>query len=197
MIILLDNGHGENTRGKQSPDGRLKEWAYTREIAKRVADKLNEMGVHTERIVNENYDVSLTERCRRVNKICADHGAKNVVLVSIHVNAAGSDGKWHDARGFSVWVAKKCSENSKRLARIFTDMAEKRGLKGNRWVPKERYWQANFAMVKNTNCPAVLTENLFQDNKEDVDFLLSEDGKFSVADMHVEAILKYLGMADD
>ena len=36
MKILIDNGHGENTPGKCSPDGRLKEWAYTREIADRV-----------------------------------------------------------------------------------------------------------------------------------------------------------------
>lgn len=31
--ILIDNGHGSNTSGKCSPDGRLKEYAYTREIA--------------------------------------------------------------------------------------------------------------------------------------------------------------------
>nr|DAT77576.1 MAG TPA: MurNAc-LAA [Caudoviricetes sp.] len=29
-------------------------------------------------------------------------------------------------------------------------------------------------MCRDTKCPAVLTENLFQDNKEDVEFLLSE-----------------------
>lgn len=34
--ILIDNGHGVNTTGKQSPDGRLHEYAYAREIAKRV-----------------------------------------------------------------------------------------------------------------------------------------------------------------
>ena len=30
MKILIDNGHGEDTPGKQSPDGRLAEWAYRR-----------------------------------------------------------------------------------------------------------------------------------------------------------------------
>ena len=30
--ILLDNGHGENTPGKKSPDGSLKEYAYARDI---------------------------------------------------------------------------------------------------------------------------------------------------------------------
>ena len=26
MKVLIDNGHGENTPGKRSPDGRLREW---------------------------------------------------------------------------------------------------------------------------------------------------------------------------
>ena len=30
MKILIDNGHGRETAGKRSPDGRLLEWAYTR-----------------------------------------------------------------------------------------------------------------------------------------------------------------------
>lgn len=40
MKILIDNGHGNDTPGKRSPDGRLLEWAYTREIADRVAARL-------------------------------------------------------------------------------------------------------------------------------------------------------------
>lgn len=193
-VFLIDNGHGQNTLGKCSPDRRLLEWAYTREIARSVVDKCKAKGIDARLIVTEDWDVSLNERCRRVNAICRQVGAKNVALCSIHVNAAGGDGKWHDARGFCVYVAKTCSDNSKKLARLLYDGAEKRGLKGNRWVPKERYWQANFAMVKNTNCPAVLTENLFQDNKEDVDYLLSDEGKQAIIDLHVEAITKYLSL---
>ena len=37
--------------------------------------------------------------------------------------------------------------------------------------------ESGFYILKHTKCPAVLTENLFQDNKEDVGFLLSEEGK--------------------
>ena len=51
---------------------------------------------------------------------------------------------------------------------------------------------ANFYILKHTKCPAVLTENLFQDNREDVDFLLSEEGKQTMVSLHVDAIMKYL-----
>ena len=65
MKILIDNGHGENTPGKCSPDGRLKEWAYTREIADRVVAGLRHRGEEAERIVKEDVDIPLSIRCRR------------------------------------------------------------------------------------------------------------------------------------
>lgn len=66
MKILIDNGHGSNTPGKCSPDGRLKEYAYAREIATRLEAELRKQGVDAERIVKEEIDVPLSERCRRV-----------------------------------------------------------------------------------------------------------------------------------
>ena len=193
MIVLIDNGHGINTYGKCSPDKRLMEWAWTREIAVRLAKAMMDNEIFAQRIVTENYDIPLYERCRRVNDICIKNGSDNVVLVSVHVNAAASDGQWHEARGFMVWVSKKGSANSKRLAQLMYAEAEKRNLKGDRWVPKERYWKKNFTIITETACPAVLTENLFQDNREDVDYLLSEEGKQAIVDLHVEALKQYIG----
>ena len=40
MIIILDAGHGENTPGKRSPDGKLREYKYCREIMKSVKEGL-------------------------------------------------------------------------------------------------------------------------------------------------------------
>lgn len=191
-VVLIDNGHGNNTPGKCSPDKRLMEWKYTREIAEQVEKQLKLDGVDVQRIVKEDWDVSLGERCRRVNAVCSKYGSKNVVLVSIHVNASGTDNKWHDANGFSVWVSKKGSTNSKRLGKLFCEQGEKLDIMGNRWIPGEKYWQASYKVITETNCPAVLTENLFQDNKQDVDFLLSDDGRKTITNLHVEVIEKYL-----
>lgn len=192
MIILIDNGHGKDTAGKCSPDGSLREWSYTREIAQRLCDELNAKGVHAIRIVTESEDISLTERVRRVNTICQQFGTKNVLLVSIHVNAAESDGAWHWCSGWSVYVSPNSSKNSKRLAATLYEEAAKRNLQGNRYVPGCRYWMGSFAIIRDTWCPAVLTENLFQDNKAEVRFLLSEEGKSAIVSLHVEGILNYL-----
>lgn len=192
MKILIDNGHGEDTPGKCSPDKSLKEYAYCREIAQRVSRELSRRGLDSILLVPEKTDIALKERVRRANAWCAKLGSKNVVLVSIHNNAAGADGKWHDARGFSVMVSNNASTNSKRLALIFTRRATDKGLMGNRWVPEEGYWVQSLAMTRDTNCPAVLTENLFQDNREDVAYLLSEEGKQAIAELHVESIVEYI-----
>lgn len=192
MIVLIDNGHGSDTKGKMSPDGRLKEYAWTREIAMSIAAVLAGYNVKAHLLTPETIDIPLTERVRRVNQMCAKYGADNVLLISIHNNASGSDGKWHDAMGWSVYVAPNSSSQSRTLAQLLYTEAERKCVQGNRAVPPCKYWVGNFAIVRDTNCPAVLTENLFQDNKLDVDYLLSATGKSRIIALHVDAILKYV-----
>lgn len=192
MKILIDNGHGVDTKGKCSPDKTLLEYRWCREIASRLEAELKARGYDAQRIVTEETDISLSERVRRVNAQCAKSGAKNCLLISIHINASGADGQWHDARGWSVWIAKTASAESKKFARMLYSEASRRGLRGNRYVPNEHYWTADFTIVTKTNCPAVLTENLFQDNREDVAFLTSETGKNTIVQLHYDAIMNYL-----
>lgn len=149
-------------------------------------------GYDVERIVTEETDISLSERCRRSNLYCRKFGAKNVLLVSIHNNAAGADGQWHDARGWSAHISLNASANSKALANSLIKAAEYAGLKVRKTSPQEPYIRQNLAICRDTLCPAVLTENLFQDNKDDVEFLLSEAGKQKITGVHVSGIIKYI-----
>lgn len=193
-IVCVDNGHGIDTAGKRSPDGRLREYKWARECADLLVAALQADGITAKRIVTEDTDISLRERCARVNKICKEYGTSNVLCISIHNNAAGNEAKWMSARGFTAHVAKNASNNSKRLAKCLWDAAIKHGVQGNRNIPSCGYIVQNLAMCRDTNCPAVLTENLFQDNKEDVEFLLSDTGKQTMVAVHVEGIKAYLGL---
>lgn len=188
-IVLIDNGHGAETPGKCSPDGRLREYAWTREIARRVCDKLKASGYDARLLVPELNDVSLRERVKRVNSICGDAGSDNVLLVSIHVNAAGT-GQWHNASGWTAWIAPNASQRSHKLAMLLNAEAVNLNLKGNRSC--EPFFTGNFAILRDTKCPAVLTENMFQDNLHDVAYLLSDRGKSEITDLHITAITKYL-----
>lgn len=191
IYVILDNGHGSDTPGKCSPDKRLYEWSWNRDIVSRISAKLNELNIPNEILVTEDFDVSLNERVKRANKmsLMAKKQGLEPILISIHINASGNSG-WKSANGWSVWVSNNASIKSREFAQILYTEAEELGLKGNRSTPKERYWTANFYILKNTNCPAVLTENMFQDNKDDVEFLLSEEGKNKITELHIEAIKK-------
>lgn len=191
MLVILDNGHGVNTLGKSSPDGSLKEYKYTREIVAKIHEQLTKEGIDSYILVPEENDVSLKERVARANKLYLENN-KSAILVSVHCNAAGADGNWHNARGWSVFVAQNASNNSKKLADCIANKASEAGLKMRYSTPNQSYWVQSLAICRDTKCPAVLTENLFQDNKEDVEFLLSESGKQTISRLHVEGIKKYI-----
>ena len=198
-VVILGTAHGSNTPGKCSPDKKFREYKFSREVINDLKPKLEALGLAVyidmpQDVVPRPPVAELAQRCRIVNNLCRKHGTANCVYVSIHVNAAGSGGVWRTARGFAVYVARQCSEASRRLAKSLCDTAIAMGLRGNRSIPKEHYWQANFYVIKNTHCPAVLTENLFQDNHEDVEILMSEKGRKAIVELHYECIRKYCGV---
>lgn len=198
MKILIDNGHGEDTPGKRSPDGVFREYKYAREIAESIERELRDRGYDAERIVRETVDVPLSERARRVNEACARYGADNVLLVSIHCNAAGSSG-WRKARGWSAYTGKGTTKSDELAGMLYAEAAK--NFTGQT-IRKELSdgdpdWEENFYILQKTRCPAVLTENFFQDNKRDVAYLSSDEGKTAIIRTHVDAIIRYTTQHDE
>ena len=192
MIVLVERGHGIETLGKRSPDGVLREWKYCNEIATGVVKRLKTLGYNAQMLVTEENDISLGTRCKRANEVCKHFGASNVLLVSIHLNAKGNGSAWMDARGWQACVSLNASARSKQLASYLYDAASAQGLKMRSPKPGQKWWAQNLAICRDTNCPAVLTENLFQDNKEDVEYLLSDKGREAIINLHVNGIINYI-----
>lgn len=195
MKILIDNGHGSNTAGKRSPDGLFREYAYTREIAAEVSYRLRRLGYDCELLVPELFDVALIERVHRVNVKCQTYGASNVLLVSIHCNAAGNGKEWMNGRGWEAWTSPGQTEGDKlaeclyqSALNVFAPGTPIRSDWGDGDFDKENH----FTILSKTLCPAVLTENFFMDNKADVAYMLSDEGKEAIVRCHVEGIKKYI-----
>lgn len=192
--ILIDNGHGCNTAGKRSPDGRFREYAWTREIARAVVADINDLGYDAQLLVPEEYDVCLSARCYRVNSWCDRLGKRNVLCVSIHVNAAGHGDRWYNATGWCAYTCKG-QTTSDKLADCLYKQA---GL----WLPGHRLrtdysdgdpdQEAEFAILRRTVCACVLSENGFQDCEESLRFLESEEGKEAIIGLHVDGILDFI-----
>lgn len=207
ILVAIGTCHRLRELGKQSPDGRLIECIYGREIAKAVHEKLQAKGCRTiidytpldlpktmqSPSAKQERQRELAMRVNLVNELCRQEGAKRVIYVSIHVNASPPvDNQWHKSNGWQVSVGTKASAKSKQLAGFLFDAARAKGLKMRRPTQLQKYWEQSLYVLNNTACPAVLTENLFQDNLDDVDFLLSEEGKQVIVDLHVEGIIKYI-----
>ena len=192
--ILLDAGHGINTKGKSSPDCALMEWRYNREIARAIVQGLISRGYDAELIITETEDVSLQERVNRVNRIATTYGISDTVLISIHVNAAGNGMKWMNARGWCAYTFPGHTESDDIACFLY--VSAENHLPGHKlrmdYSDGDPDFEQPFYILKHTLCPAVLTENLFMDNQEDCAFLLSATGRQAIIDLHIDGIIAYL-----
>lgn len=193
MKILIDNGHGINTRGKRSPVWagglQLFEYEFNRDIANRVYRTLKKERVDCELLTPEINDVSLDERIRRAN---AWYLEKTCFLVSIHANAGGGT-------GWEIYTSPGLTRSDFYAEIIFNE--------AKMWMPEFRMRtdysdgdadkEEEFRIITETRCPAVLTENLFMDTKEDCMFLLSEEGREIISHIHINSILKILKTTSD
>lgn len=201
ITIILGTAHQKSIQGKCSPDGKFREYKYSREVVKAVCDILQSMGYRT-LIDIEDDDLGLTQqrelslRCNIVNELVKQY--KNCIYVSIHVNAAAADGKWHNATGWEVYTSvgkTKADELATCLYNAAKYNAQDKKMRTD-YSDGDPDKEAHLYVLKHTTCPAVLTENFFQDNQKDVDYLTSDKGFHEIVRLHVEGILNYILIED-
>lgn len=191
-IIIIDNGHGYDTPGKRSPEwsdgSQLLEYEFNRDVAARIVRKLSEAGIAFKLLVPEVFDVSLSERCERANRIY-EGSEGGAVLFSIHANAGGGS-------GWECYTTKGETE-SDRIATILCEEARKEfSSDGFRvrfdYSDGDPDKESDFYILKHTKCPAVLSENFFYDNEKECKLMMNEEFQRRIARMHVKTIKKIL-----
>ena len=194
MKILIDPGHGIDTPGKRSPDGLFLEYLWNRQVADLILEGLVSAGVDASLVVTETNDVTLRNRVNRVNTICNRVGASNVLLVSIHANAAGNGSAWMNARGWSCYTSKgktKSDQLAECLYDAFEEEFQDRKIRKD-MSDGDRDWEENFYVLQKSKCPAVLLENFYYDNREECAWMLQEETKRRIASAAVKGIIKYI-----
>lgn len=191
MFIVLDCGHSKRTAGKRSPDGRFLEYEYNRILGKRIGDCLTDLRIEwcfTYDIDRED-DLSLTERANVANKMSKVYGNENVILISIHFNAAGNGADFIKASGFELYSTKG-DTISDAYANIVLEEAIKvleplkRKIRGHK--------EANFTVIKKTVCPSILIEYGFYTDKEEMEWLMSEQGLQANTELTINAIKRFI-----
>jgi N-acetylmuramoyl-L-alanine amidase len=188
---LLDAGHGGIHNGHYTtapakmhkfPDGiTVYEGVINRQITNKLIDKLRAKGIECEKIHDEVDDLSLAVRVARADN--AFRRDPRCMFVSIHSNAGGGSGN-------EVYTSKGQTKSDK-VGQIFCDVYKKHFPETkfrNDLADGDDDKESDFYVLRKTDCPALLVENLFFDNRQEAEFLLSEAGQNRIANCLAECI---------
>jgi len=203
FVVALDPGHGGSNRGAPTAKPELFEKHLTLELARLVQKRLqNEPGLKV--VLCRSSDVLLPIRARTR---CANQAGARL-FVSIHANAASVEEGPGSQRGFEIFVlpasdvdqevaqaallaeddaqaawaghrARTAAADSLAAARrIRWRLADALGSDRDRGIKQAG---ATLDVLQGLDMPAVLVEVGFLDHAEEGPFLLSEEGKRTVA----------------
>lgn len=179
--IMLDAGHGGKDPGAVA--NGLVEKELTLALALLAGAFLTKNYecevVYTRK--QDNY-LSPSERARLANE------AKAAFFCSFHINSA-ANGK---ARGFETFRYPKTAGKTS-LLQILVHEEVMKAVK-NHSVVNRGMKEENFAVVRETKMPAILTETLFISNQEDASLLKSAVFLKSVAAAHAIGIARAAGL---
>lgn len=173
--FIIDAGHGVNTPGKRCYKSfdphETREYELNSRVANYVVDFLDKYGHIAVRVddIMGNRDIPVSERARKANT----YNAK--AYISIHHDAdpdkIDDDGVNDSARGITVYHY-PTNEDAERAKRMYELLIEETGLRGNRISPIRG--TKDLCVIRETKMPALVIENGFMDNKDDVAIILTD-----------------------
>lgn len=107
---------------------------------------------------------------------------------------AGDGSKWLNATGWSCYTCKEQTLADNLVECLYESAVKNFPNKRIRTDPSDGDCdlEEQFYILRNSWCPAVLTENFFMDSCLDLEFLQSKSGKQAIVNTHIEGIQKYL-----
>lgn len=174
--ICKDPGHGIETAGKRSPDGKLREYEFNRDVSRRMNKYLEANGIKWIDTVKDEKTVSLEQRVKIANN------AKVDLFFSIHANAHGNGKEWTSARGYSVHIIGRGGQ-----AEVVAGLIRKRAIPMLN-IPDRGTRISNLYVLRETKMPAVLVEHGFMTNKKEAELLLSDEYRELCAKSNVMGI---------
>ena len=193
FAVVVNPGHAPNEPGAVAPDKSLQEWMWNRQCADILEGMLKEHGFNVYSARATDKSNSLTYPVKVANDLCKKYGIKNVLFVSLHCDAAPGTG-WQKARGWSIWTTKDETESDILASCIFDGARANQQGRNMRtdMTDGDADMEANFYVLRNTKCPAVLIENGFVNNIDDCAWLKTETSKVLAARTIVDGLEQYV-----
>ncbi len=177
LKITIDPGHGGQESGAIGCLGD-KEKDVNLAIALKLKNKLQDAGAKVFMTRENDSSVSLSDRVKLTNE------NNSQIFISIHNNALPDAAAHLKSTGSEVYYF---YPQSRALAKsVLKSLTEETGLKSNGAKAQ------SFAVIRNTNCPAILIELGYIINPEDNSKILNNEFQQKAAEAIVHGVENYL-----
>lgn len=174
--IFIDPGHGGNDPGATA--NGLFEKDLTLSIALKLkAELLKYENVQVKLSREGNKKITLAERAKMANDWGAD------IFLSIHINAGGGV-------GFESYIY---NGNVSSSTIAYQNILHEEIVKTTGWNDRGKK-RANYAVLRETKMPAILTENGFIDRTTDANKLKNDSFLDNIAQGHVNGLVKLFNL---
>lgn len=164
--IGVDDGHGTNTAGKQTPNG-YKENEFNNACKQYLIAELKRNNFSIVDCSPTRQDNSLQNRCDIANTAKAD------IFISIHFNAMSNI--WQSsAEGIETYFHGNSTNGKKLASAVHRHLLEGTKMNNRGFRSDFTLYSTGLAVLRETNMPAILVECGFMDNKQDVALMKSE-----------------------
>lgn len=177
-FLILDRPHGSNVNGKQSPDGKHKEYIFGDAVINTLIKECSRRGYPYGVTAYNGLEPGLSTRVRRANELATNAKAKGLhpLMLSLHNNAAAKEG-WSNATGIEVWTSPGQTGSDKYATHIMNKVAlhfpsERLRVDMSDGDPDK---EAPFTVLMGREYDAILVEFLFQDSVIDIHKLMSRE----------------------
>lgn len=190
LIIILDPAHGADVKGKCSPDGKHREYLWSRNRIKNLVPVFINLGYEVYTTTDSENEPGLSKRKNFATQI---RKGERKLLLSLHNNAAGNGTDWMSASGVEVYTTPGVTDADMCADFILEQFKEdfpNLKMRFNKDAYLERDKESRFTVLMGNGYMGVLIEWLFQDNKSDVELLSDSETNRKFESSLVEAIEK-------
>lgn len=191
---VLDPGHGGMTSKGEYTTAPAKMWRFedglviyegviNRLITRKLTAKLKASSIDYFVVADDILDTSLEQRVKVADELFKKD--KRCVFLSIHSNS----GK---GKGIEVFTSPGQTKSDLIANYFINQYALRLPQFPIRKDTSDGDWdkEADFYVLRKTDCPSVLVENLFFDNRSEAEYLLSDAGQEAIAECLFQAILE-------
>lgn len=194
MNIILTPAIPGGYQYRQSPNKNFDELTYLNRMTDDIILRLRESVKDTPFITITKLAGPMDQILTRLQTLTRTTQPTSNCLIAVGLNSTRMDGHQHSNKGWRVISNPESSQSSTLATALATAAMQTLGHRAtsNQDTATSLAHLNQTPILTATTIPAVLTLNLYQDNRQDAAYLLGSEGRQAIIDLHVKGISAYL-----